>query len=170
MMQDTTVPLDLLPARDAATVAEADLIDPAEHDGVFTGLVSGDRDVVGLVAYSLYKQHKYDWLAAFKDQRSRMPDMAEAQSYLLGESTPRRLATYRQLAEAVLAARDPAASGRRAGPARQERSAALSRLRAIFGAGADDRMSTMQIVNLAAVLIGLLAIFYLLYALSPLSR
>ena len=40
-----------------------------------------------------------------------MPEPAEVQSYLLGESTARRLATYRQLAQAVLDGRGPDVPG-----------------------------------------------------------
>ncbi len=80
-------------------------LDSSEHNAVFTSLVTNDKDIVGLVAYSIYKQNKYDWLLAFSRMRGRMPNESEAQSYLLGESTARRLATYRHLAEATLAGR-----------------------------------------------------------------
>ncbi len=90
---------------------EPAIVDPAEHTIVFTNLVTSDKDIVGLVAYSLYKQNKYDWLSAFGRQTGRMPDEAEAQAYLLGESTPRRLATYRHLAEATLGGRGVEVAG-----------------------------------------------------------
>lgn len=85
-----------------AAGGETTIVDPAEHNVVFTSLVTSDQDIVGLVAYSIYKQNKYDWLQAFGRTLGRMPNDVEAQSYLLGESTPRRLATYRHLAEATL--------------------------------------------------------------------
>ena len=88
-----------------ASPSEATVVDPSEHHVVFTSLVTSDKDIVGLVAYSIYKQNKYDWLMAFSRMQGRMPNDAEAQSYLLGESTTRRLATYRHLAEAALEGR-----------------------------------------------------------------
>jgi len=98
--------------RDAEVLTpDPTIVDPAEHNVVFTSLVTSDKDIVGLVAYSLYKQNKYDWLQAYGRLQGRMPDAAEAQSYLLGESTPRRLATYRHLAEAVLDGRGPDMAG-----------------------------------------------------------
>ncbi len=105
--------------------AENAIVDPAEHNIVFTSLVTGDNDLVGLVAYSIYKQNKYDWLLAFSRQQGRPPNEAEAQSYLLGESTPRRLATYRHLAEAMIEGRgiDPL---KRAGGSAPGRAAALT--------------------------------------------
>lgn len=70
---------------------------------VFQKLVAADDDVVGLVAYSIYKQNKLDWLRAFEKLRSRAPGEAELSAYVIGENTPRRLATYRHLAESTLA-------------------------------------------------------------------
>ena len=107
-----------------SSMAEPTIVDPSEHNIVFTSLVTSDKDIVGLVAYSIYKQNKYDWLMAFSRMQGRMPNEAEAQSYLLGESTARRLATYRHLADATLEGRGlevpgvtpPAPAGGRAFP------------------------------------------------------
>lgn len=84
-------------------VAESD----PERNEVFTSLVNGDTDIVGLVAYSIYKQNKHDWLVAFNKLKSREPNEDEIFAYIAGESTPRRLATYRHLAEATLEGRGP---------------------------------------------------------------
>jgi len=90
-------------------VPEPDLAgkgDP-ERNAVFTNLVQEDGDIVGLVAYSIYKQNKVDWLQAFQKAIGRVPTEAELASYIIGESTPRRLATYRHLAGATLAGNGP---------------------------------------------------------------
>ena len=79
----------------------------SDRNAVFGALVQGDGDIVGLVAYSIYKQNKHDWLIAFNKARGREPEEAEQASYIIGESTPRRLATYRHLAEATLEGRGP---------------------------------------------------------------
>lgn len=94
---------------DAARKAAASDAD-GERNEVFTSLVTGDADIVGLVAYSIYKQNKHDWLVAFNKHKSREPSEVEAYSYIVGESTPRRLATYRHLAEATLEGRGPQVS------------------------------------------------------------
>lgn len=78
-----------------------------ERNEVFTSLVTGDTDITGLVAYSIYKQNKHDWLVAFNKVKMREPNEAELFSYIVGESTPRRLATYRHLAQATLDGRGP---------------------------------------------------------------
>lgn len=87
----------------AAAAADSD----AERNNVFASLVSGDADIVGLVAYSIYKQNKHDWLVSFARLKNREPDEAELAAYIIGESTPRRLATYRHLAQATLDGRGP---------------------------------------------------------------
>jgi hypothetical protein len=79
---------------------------------VFKKLVTADDDLVGLVAYGLYKQNKYDWLAAFEKSCGRRPTAEESRAYVVGEGTSRRVATYRQLAESALAARIPQAEPR----------------------------------------------------------
>ena len=70
-----------------------------------------DADIAGLVAYSIYKQNKLDWLTAFETAKKRSPNEAELAAYIIGEGTPRRLATYRHLAEATLAGTGPDVDG-----------------------------------------------------------
>ena len=84
---------------------------PGERNLVFASLVKDDGDIAGLVAYSIYKQHKLDWLTAFEAAKRRAPNEAELASYIIGEGTPRRLATYRHLAEATLAGNGPDNAG-----------------------------------------------------------
>ncbi len=65
---------------------------------VFALLVEHDDDMVGLVAYALYKQSKRDWMEEFATRNGRGPTDDEVDSYILGERTARRVATYRRLA------------------------------------------------------------------------
>ena len=82
-------------------------MDESDRNPVFTSLVTGDGDVVGLVAYSVYKQNKHDWLLAFTKAKGRDPNDDEVMAYIIGESTPRRLAIYRHLAHATLEGKGP---------------------------------------------------------------
>jgi hypothetical protein len=88
----------------AAEKRDADS-DPISRNPVFDQLVPNDRDLVGLVAYSLYKLSKRDWIEAFREEQHRYPTAAEVNVYITGEKTQRRLATYRRLAEDALALR-----------------------------------------------------------------
>jgi hypothetical protein len=90
------------------TVPEAPVEDgDAERIAVFGALVTADDDIVGLVAYSIYKQHENDWLMAFRKAKGRDPSEDESSAFIVGEGTARRLSTYRHLAEATLAGRGP---------------------------------------------------------------
>jgi hypothetical protein len=79
----------------------------AEHNTIFDSLVRVEGEVSGLVAYSIYKQNKRAWLQDFLKATGRPPTEAESRAYIIGESTERRLATYRHLASATLAGQGP---------------------------------------------------------------
>ena len=82
-------------------------IQDSGRNAVFASLVKGDTDVTGLVAYSIFKQNELDWLSEFRKAKGREPSEAESDSYIIGESTTRRLATYRHLADATLLGKGP---------------------------------------------------------------
>lgn len=88
-----------LTAVSGAIVKPSDALDQNE---IFTKLVSGDDDIIGLVAYSLYKQNKIEWMRSFEDRRGRAPNDDEFAAYIIGENTPRRVSTYRFLAESTV--------------------------------------------------------------------
>lgn len=100
-----------LPAAESTAPASATAFHPEIQDSgrnaVFAALVKGDSDITGLVAYSIFKQNELDWLQEFRNAKGREPSEGEADSYIIGESTPRRLATYRHLADATLSGNGP---------------------------------------------------------------
>ncbi len=98
-----------LPVAQPFNPGVGDAGDP-DRNIVFGSLVTADSDIVGLVAYSIYKQNKHDWLVAFEKFRGREPKDDELQSYIIGESTARRLATYRHLAQSTLDGNGPEVS------------------------------------------------------------
>ena len=81
----------------------------AEHNTIFDSLVRVEGEISGPVAYSIYKQNKRAWLNGFIKATGRPPNDAELRAYIIGESTERRLATYRHLAAATLAGQGPEA-------------------------------------------------------------
>ena len=86
------------PAADLEPVDSSDIRNP-----IFELLVQNEHDVAGLLAYALYKQNKRDWLIAFQATNGRQPVEAEVSAFILGERIARRTATYRRLAEDMLA-------------------------------------------------------------------
>src|SRR5450631_2625380 len=79
----------------------------ADRNPIFDALVQRDGEIAGLVAYSIYKQNKRAWLQDFIKATGRPPTDDESRAYIIGESTERRLATYRHLAAATLAGQGP---------------------------------------------------------------
>ena len=148
----------------AAALAVSDSGD-GDRNIVFTSLVSADNDITGLVAYSIYKQNKLDWLIAFTKAVGREPNEAELAAYIIGESTPRRLATYRHLAEATLSGRGPelpAAATARGAFANRAQHAATREVRAA------GQPNVMTYLTIAAVIL-VLAIGVWLYTHGGLS-
>ncbi|MBV8850180.1 MAG: hypothetical protein JOZ16_11420 [Methylobacteriaceae bacterium] len=70
---------------------------------VRAALVSHDSDCIGLLAMAIYEQHRDDWMQNYRETFGQAPDDYACYCYELAEHTPRRLAAYRQLAEARLA-------------------------------------------------------------------
>jgi hypothetical protein len=66
-------------------------------------LVEHDWDRVGLLAMAIYEQHRRDWIMNYREEYGRGPDEYACHVFELAEHTPRRMAAYRQLAEARLA-------------------------------------------------------------------
>ena len=87
------------------------LLESEGRNGVFKTLVKSDDDITGLVAYSVFKQNELDWLTEFRKAKGRDPSEGETDAYIIGESTARRLATYRHLADATLSGRGPEVAG-----------------------------------------------------------
>ena len=107
--------------------ARPELEGEVERNPIFDALVGSDEeDVAGLVAYSIYKQNKRAWLDDFVKTTGRAPSDAETRSYIIGESTERRIATYRRLAASTLAGDAPTRAARRAkGPISRTAAGAL---------------------------------------------
>ncbi|MFI5013989.1 MAG: hypothetical protein ACHQAY_16745 [Hyphomicrobiales bacterium] len=87
----------------------------AQRNPIFAELVQGEDDLAGLVGYGLYKLNKRDWHASFFKAHGRDPTEGEIASYVLGERTPRRLGTYRHLAEDLIGRKTAAAAGQAQG-------------------------------------------------------
>ena len=154
--EDAPFTTDSVPARSMTPVPNA--AEPATADGernlVFPNLVREDGDIVGLVAYSIYKQNKLDWLQAFERVKGRAPEPAEQSAYIIGESTPRRLATYRHLADATLMGQGPDTGA--------EHGAGRSRFGSLRAAGAASWMGP-SLIAYAVLAIIVLVGFYLAF-------
>ncbi len=68
---------------------------------MFESLVTSDDDVVGMVAYSLYKLSKRDWIANFSQENGRSPSKDECDEYVK-KMMPRDIDRLRVLAEGIM--------------------------------------------------------------------
>ncbi len=76
--------------------------DEPTYNRVFEELVETNDDLIGLVAYSLYKQHKRDWLIKFRATHGAGPSRQELDAFLLGVLLPEQITKYRQAAADAL--------------------------------------------------------------------
>lgn len=146
-MDETNLPQD-----DKKVPVVIDATVENDRNAVFSALVKGDADITGLVAYSIYKQNKLDWLQAFEKVKGREPAENELISYIVGESTPRRIATYRHLAEATLAGNGPKIEGQSASDSFVTRNYAAA-AKANAGQGSTTPSSVAAYAALALVLL-----------------
>lgn len=118
----------------------------ADRNPIYRELVGDKPEVVDLLAYAVYKQHKHDFREAFYAANERDPTAAELAAYIIGESTPRRLAAYRFLAAAKLA------GGEGSAPASQVAGAAS------LPARGRKKSQWRQVALLTTMLLGLIAL------------
>ena len=65
-------------------------------------LVNGDDDLIGLIAYSLYKGHKIEFIENIENGHKRCPTTEEFEAFNMSASTEGQLEKYRDAAEKLL--------------------------------------------------------------------
>lgn len=90
--------------------------EPPPQTPMFDALVREDADTAGLLAYALHEQTRRDWLHAYHARIGAEPTALEMTAFIEGEGLPRRLATYRRLAEDMLRGHAQAARPAAAAP------------------------------------------------------
>lgn len=74
----------------------------AKHQ-TFQKLVTKDDDFVGMVAYTIYKREKINWIASFKTRHHRDPSPDEIENgFNVDTDSDERVRNYRKLAEEEL--------------------------------------------------------------------
>lgn len=59
----------------------ADLNDRAEHSRAFEHLVSSEDDLIGLIAYALYKKDKRDFVLGWREKSGSFPTVEHAKAF-----------------------------------------------------------------------------------------
>lgn len=73
-----------------------------QYNYIYSQLVKDKNDVVGMLAYSIYKQHKIEFIEDFKKKKKGAPTDSDIENFIMSSVTPSQLEKYRESANAVL--------------------------------------------------------------------
>lgn len=68
--------------------------DSQPYNFIYEKLVSADDDIIGMIAYSLYKREKVEYIRNFKTKYKRDPEDSDLQSFHISSNTEARLSGY----------------------------------------------------------------------------
>ena len=74
-----------------------------KYNFIFEKLVSEDADLIGFVAYSIYKRHKIEFITEFKKLNSeKSPTESDCEAFRIASTTPSQIEKYKNEAESML--------------------------------------------------------------------
>lgn len=73
-----------------------------KYNFIYEKLVLAEDDVVGLIAYGIYKRHKIEFITKIKDEQGREPTDEECRSFFAASTTSSQLDNYRRQAETMM--------------------------------------------------------------------
>lgn len=71
-------------------------------NNIYDMLVNGEDDLIGLIAYSLYKGHKIEFIENIENEHKRCPTKEDFEAFNVSASTEGQLDKYRDAAEKLL--------------------------------------------------------------------
>lgn len=71
---------------------------PAPYNYIYSKLVADESDLIGRLAYSIYKQHKIEFIESHQAEHGRDPSEAEFSAFYRATNTNHELESYRQRA------------------------------------------------------------------------
>lgn len=74
----------------------------SEYNFIYKKLVQGPNDVVGALAYALYKEEKIAYISSFKEEHNRDPNEQELQAFHRVSNGQPRIEAYKIQAEGLL--------------------------------------------------------------------
>ena len=74
----------------------------SKYNFIYEKLVVSDDDLVGLIAYGIYKKHKIEYITNLKKELQRDPTGDECRSFFIASTTSSQLEKYRSQAENML--------------------------------------------------------------------
>ena len=73
-----------------------------KYNFIYEKLVESEDDLVGLIAYGIYKKHKIEYITRIKEEQKREPTDEECRSFFVASTTSSQLEKYRNQAENML--------------------------------------------------------------------
>ena len=74
-----------------------------EKNFIYSKLVRDDADIIGVVAYGIYKKHKIEFIESVKKEHNREPNAEEWRAFSISSNTDSQLEKYVSQAENLLA-------------------------------------------------------------------
>jgi len=68
------------------------------YNYIYKVLVEDDKDILGIIAYSLYKRQKIEFISAFKDEHGEEPEDADLECFHQISNSPLQIESYRSQA------------------------------------------------------------------------
>lgn len=73
-----------------------------KYNFIYEKLVVAEDDLVGLIAYGIYKKHKIEFITKIKEEQQRDPTDEECHAFFIASTTETQLDNYRSQAETML--------------------------------------------------------------------
>lgn len=70
---------------------------------IYSKLVHDDADIIGMVAYSIYKKHKIEFIESVKSLHNREPNEEEWEAFAVSSNTDSQLSKYVSHADSIIA-------------------------------------------------------------------
>ena len=71
------------------------------YNYIYSELVEDSDDILGIIAYSFYKQQKIEFIRAFQDKQNRHPSDDELKVFYITSNSPASFASYKTKAEVL---------------------------------------------------------------------
>ncbi len=73
-----------------------------KYNVIYEKLVTDADDLVGLIAYGIYKRHKIEFINKIKTEKGQEPTAEECETFFLTSTTETQLDSYKSQAETIL--------------------------------------------------------------------
>lgn len=74
----------------------------SKYNFIYSKLVTDEDDLIGLIAYGIYKKHKIEFITKIKEEQKHEPTPEECNSFFAASTTESQLSKYRNQAETML--------------------------------------------------------------------